>query len=71
MDYNKIAEQLEVHKADRTRLFKAYPNLYELKTVDGQMDAWINYEHIVHLTGQINALEFILGMKFTFGNEEY
>ena len=69
MDYNKIAGQLEVHKADRTRLLKAYPDLYELKTVDGQMDAWINYEHIVHLTGQINALESILGMKLTFGNE--
>ena len=69
MDYNKIAGQLEVHKADRTRLLKAYPDLYELKTVDGQMDAWINYEHIVHLTGRINALESILGMKLTFGNE--
>tara|TARA_R100000963_G_C4630793_1_gene95948 strand:+ start:888 stop:1130 length:243 start_codon:yes stop_codon:yes gene_type:complete len=61
-----IAENLQVLKADRAEILKTYPDLDQWETADDEMAAWINHEY---LAGQIHALESILGMKLTFGNE--
>tara|TARA_R110002020_G_scaffold268918_1_gene484241 strand:- start:118 stop:357 length:240 start_codon:yes stop_codon:yes gene_type:complete len=61
-----IAENLQVLKADRAEILIQYPDLHEWETADGEMAAWINHEYV---SGQIHAMESVLGMKLTFGNE--
>ena len=65
-DIAEITAEIEIHKADRAEILTDYPELHEWETADGEMAAWINHEY---LAGQIHALESILGMKLTFGNE--
>ena len=66
MDYTKITKQLEELKADRAKILIDYPDLHEWEPVDDEMSAWINHEYV---SGQIHALESILGMESTFGND--
>ena len=65
-DIAEITAELELHKADRTRLLKAYPDFMKWETDDEEIYAWVHYEYT---TGLINAMESILGMKLTFGQE--
>ena len=66
MDYNKITAQLEELKADRAKILIDYPDLHDWEPIDDEMSAWINHEYV---SGQIHALESILGMESTFGND--
>ena len=62
----EITAQLEGYIKDRARLINAYPDWLKWETDDEEIEAWVNYEYV---SGQIHAMESMLGMKLTFGNE--
>ena len=65
-DIAEIIAEIEIHKADRARLLKSYPGFMKWETADDEIEAWLHYEYT---SGHIHALESILGMQRTFGNE--